>query len=107
MKSLINIALYVPQALLGGFVFAHLWNWFIVRKFPGTSTLTFMDAIGILSVVSFPLIGIHMANAAREIRKDNPNFDSKDIAITVSLFTLFFVYPIILGVGYLWHMAIG
>ena len=107
MKALFNLLLSIPTALAGGFIFAHLWNWFIVRLFPSMPHMTFLDAIGVLIVLSFPLLSIHMGNIGKELREKHPDMDPSTQSIITSLVTLLVIYPILLGVAYLWHLAIG
>ena len=104
MKALFNLLLSIPSALLGGFVFSHLWHWFIVRKF-GLPELTFLEAVGVLIVISFPLLSIHMSNALSDPK--HADVDSSTKGIITSLVTILVLYPIIFGAAYLWHLAIG
>ena len=107
MKTLFNMLLSIPQTLLGGFVFAHLWNWFIIRKFPTAPGLTYMDAVGLMIVCSFPFLSLHMANALKQHRQERPDVDDGIRQIGASLATIFIIYPLLLLTAYLWHLAIG
>ena len=106
MKTLFNFLLSIPQALFGGFIFAHLWNWFIVRKFPSMPNLTFLDAVGILIVVGFPLFSLHVGRMMQEVKKEK-DVDSGTLGIITSLVTICILYPLMLGIAYVWHMVIG
>jgi len=110
MKGLINLLLSIPQALAGGYIFSHMWAWFVVRKF-GLPELTFMEAVGVLIVMGFPLFGLHVANMLKEIKDDmrakGKQIDASTLGIISSLVTIVVLYPIMFGIAYLWHLAIG
>lgn len=110
MKGLINLLLSIPQALFGGYIFAHMWSWFVVRKF-GLPELTFMEAVGVLIVMGFPLFGLHVANILKEVKDDmrakGKEINASTLGIITSLVTMLILYPMIFGCAYLWHLAIG
>jgi len=105
MKSFLNFFLSIGQALVGGFVFSHLWNWFIVRKF-GLPELTFLEAVGVLIVAGFPLIGISIRDLTKELVKKF-DYSAESAAIVTTLFTTCFLYPVMFGIAYVWHCIIG
>ena len=107
MKALLQFFLTIPSTLFGGFIFAHLWNWFIVRKFTSAPTLTFLDAVGILLTVGFPLLSLHMSVNMQTLQKEHNDVDSSTLGILVTLLTIFVLYPIIFGTAFLWHLVIG
>lgn len=107
MKTFIAFLLTIPQTLAAGLVFSYAWNWFIVRKFPSTPTLTMLDAVGLLMVAGFPLLGLFVMHAKSELRKDKPDLDSDTASIILSLVMTFITYPVLLGVAWIWHQIIG
>ena len=106
IKALVNFVLGIPQALFGGFIFAHMWHWFIVPRF-GLPDLTFMQAVGVLMTIGFPLYGLYMKDVVKDIRKDKPEFSTGAISIMMTVITTCFLYPVILGSAYVWHLVIG
>lgn len=107
MKHVIALILSIPQSLMAGFVFSHMWNWFLLRKFESLPRLTTLDAVGILMVVGFPLVGVYMMNARKEIKEKNPDSTDGGISIAVSLITTLLLYPCMLAAAALWHLVIG
>lgn len=107
MKALLNFLLSIPSTLFGGYIFAQMWNWFLVRKFPSVPTLNFLDAVGLLLVFSFPLLGLFWADVIKESKKDKSDKDQATITVIASIIKLVLVYPIILGTAYLWHLVVG
>ena len=107
MKTLIALLLAVPSALMGGLVFSKMWGWFLVRKFPTAPSLTYLDAAGLLMVLGFPLIPLAMNDAREELKKQHPDMSSAGRSITMSIAMLVFVYPLLLGVAWIWHQFIG
>lgn len=111
LKMIKNLILGIPSTIVGGFVFSYLWTWFVLRKFPNLPKLNTLDSIGILGVVSFPLISLVWALQHEETKKslmsgEKPFGDTtSDVAITLG--KIFFIYPIIFGVSYVWHLIIG
>lgn len=42
LSTIVNFILAIPATLFSGYIFAHLWNWFVIRKFPGMPALNFL-----------------------------------------------------------------
>ncbi len=106
IKALVNFILGIPQALFGGFIFAHMWHWFIVPRF-GLPDLTFMQAVGVLMTIGFPLWSLHLARISDQIKAEKKEIDTQTISILVSVMTTIILYPLILLFAYFWHLAIG
>lgn len=107
MKTLFALLLSIPQALVSGFVFSNMWNWFIIRKFPSAPHLTFLDAVGMLTTLGFPLLCVHMINSKKELMEKHPDMSDIEASITLSLVLTLFIYPVMLCFAYLWHLVIG
>lgn len=107
MKALFNLLLKIGSTLFGGYVFAQLWNWFLVRKFPSLPTLNFLDGVGLLIVFSFPLFGIFWDGVVSDAKKGKNDKDASTITAVASLIKLVVIYPLMLLVAYLWHLVIG
>jgi hypothetical protein len=106
MKLFASIVLNVVKALVGGFVFAHLWNWFIVRKL-GLPSLSYMEALGILMVITFPLLNMELNQLVARTKEEHPDLDAADLGLASTAMMVMLVYPITLGVAYVWHLIIG
>ena len=107
MKHLIALILSVPQALMAALVFSKPWNWFLPRKFENLPRLGVLDAVGILFVIGVALMPLAMLHARKEIKEKDPKHDDGTIAIAVALIMTLFAYPLVLGIGALWHLVIG
>jgi len=84
------------QAIFGGFILSLLWSWFIVPKF-AVPALTTMQAIGVLTVIGFPLLGLHVNTA---------NDKTLEELLNKSLAYVFLVYPLCLATAWVWHQFI-
>lgn len=109
MKTLLRLLIAFPigigQSLMGGYVLAKLWGWFIVPKFTSAPALTYLDAVGLMMTVGFLLTGVHMAvlerqHARPELEKEWWYTSVKSGVVTVTL------YPLVLLAGYIWHQFI-
>lgn len=111
MKTLFRILLGIGQTLMGGLVFSHLWNWFITRKFPSTPHLNTMDAVGLLIVAGFPLLGIYILDLRKELQdaaaKKGDKMDEATAGIIVTIMTTVVIYPAILLGAWIWGHFIG
>lgn len=107
MKHLIALILTVPQSLMAGLVFSKTWNWFIVRKFENLPHLGTLDSIGILFVLGIAFAPLAMINARKEIKEKSPERDEGDISIAIALVMTLITYPVLLGIGALWHLFIN
>ena len=107
MKSFIAFILTIPQALMAALVFSCFWQWFLVRKFPGLPSLTTLDAVGLLMVLGFPLIPLMLMRLKAELRRDKPDMDAESAGITLSILMTVMVYPILLGIGWIWLKVNG
>ena len=111
MASLFRLLLSVPQTLMGGLVFSCMWNWFVIRKFPTMPHLGVMDSVGLLMVLGFPLLGMYLVHAKKEIQESSKNKgkemsdDAASISLSIAMTVL--VYPILLGVAWIWSRIIG
>lgn len=106
LSSIFNFLLAIPSSLAGGYVFAQLWNWFVIRKFPGLPALDFLDAVGLLMVISFPLFGIFWADMIKDAKREGKS-DAGVVAAIGSVIKLVIIYPLMYGIAYLWHLVIG
>lgn len=105
MKFLFSVLFTIPAVFCSGYVFSRMWNWFIVRKF-NLPDLNFMEAVGVLFVVGYPFLSFTLANVSSELVKEK-NMDASTARIVTVLFTVFIVYPVVLGASYLLHLVIG
>lgn len=111
MKTLFRILLGIGQTLMGGLVFSHLWNWFVIRKFPSMPHLNTMDAVGLLIVVGFPLLGLAMLNLRKELQDDaakkGDKMDDGTAGIIITIVTTVLIYPAVLLGAWIWGHFIG
>jgi len=105
MKTLFNFLLMIPMTLISGYIFSFLRKWFIVRKF-GLPELTHMEAIGVLMAIHFPLLSGRTDKLAENFRREN-DMKADSASLLSSFFVLFFIYPMIFGISYIWHCVIG
>lgn len=104
MSFLVNFILSIPKSLAAGFVLSKLWVWFVVPVF-GLPAFSYMQAVGLMQVVSFAQV--NLVAAIIRIMPEKEKKD-KDISseIAMALVWLLFLYPLGLAVGYAWHRAI-
>lgn len=107
MKSLLALVMKVPQTLAGAVVFSAMWNWFLVRKFHDLPRLGVLDSVGILMVAGFPFFGLYVHQAREQLKKEMPTLNDDDVTILFAFTMTLVVYPLLLGISYVWHLIIG
>lgn len=106
-KALLVVAHVVVGSLVGiwgAFVFTQLWAWFMVSKF-GLPPLSIVDAAGVLLVASFATLGtvVAVVGAVKDAQlKDEGDREIAPLARTIGLGL--FVYPLALGIGFVWTL---
>ena len=106
-KLLYKFLLSIPTTLFSGYVFSRMWEWFILRKFSNMPSMSMLDAVGIIMVVTFPFLGLFLHHTKQEFRKENANLG--DVAIDLIFWSvmMFVVYPLTLATAFVWSRVIG
>jgi hypothetical protein len=105
MKTLFGLLLSIPKALIAGFIFSRVWNWFIATKF-AVPSLNYLDAVGVSIVIGYALLPLTLQDVVKDVKKAHPTIDDSTWGIIISVMMMVFIYPLAFGIAYLWHLVI-
>ncbi len=105
--KVLRIVLTAASGLVGVWVFTILWAWFAVPVF-GVRQLTFPQGAGLMILSGVPRAYASISREAEKLSQDpdKPVKLAKDKAFALMHGGMILLgYPILLGMGWLWHWA--
>lgn len=103
MKALLKFLFFVFTDVLavvvGGFVFATIWSWFVVPVF-GLPNLSVVQAVGLLCVFGFPLLGVKFDILCQDAREKHKDVDDTTFGVVKNLVMALVCCPMALLTAY-------
>lgn len=104
MMYVVAFLLSLVRTVANGYVLSKLWAWFVVPAF-GVPALPTLRAIGVMMVLNFLSLHLHAEIIKAQPKSAKPRAALKDW-VNEYLVAILLVCPLILGISYLWHLAI-
>lgn len=96
-KFAVSMTLVFLGFLMRGWVASHLWNWFIAAPFNA-------PILGVWSAVGFgTVVSIFTIDFSKTLKQDDKEWGASALR---SLSIIGLAYPVMLGMGYLIHLAV-
>ena len=113
LKAVFTFLLGVVSTCFAGLILSHIWSWFIVPKF-NLPYLSVGESIGVMIVFNFLLFGFYMNPVWTKMVDENQKLldgDKKKLSLKTwellkPIVIITFIYPIMLGVSYVWHLIL-
>lgn len=106
LVSIVCVCIGLAATYFGGYAFATLWGWFIVKQF-GLAAISTSTGIGVLFVVALPTCQHAISNYFLDEDRVNKMLDSmgldQDSAGLVKAISGFLAYAFVLLGGFIWH----
>lgn len=98
------LLLGIGQTIFAGVVLSKLWLWYIVRTFD-VKPLSVIGAIGVLFIVEFLLFTMTTRQSFEKLRATKySDLDDDEFTIVKKLFMILGLYPLTLGLAYVWQL---
>lgn len=102
IQTIFNMFLGVVATIFAGYIFSHMWQWFIAPKF-GVQNISTTTAIGVVITINFLIIGLYLESTWSRLKEKNPKITDQTWGTIRLLTNIAFLYPAALLGAYLYH----